>query len=68
MAKPRLELPQVHSSRLCQCWVLASKWYPLHSGRLAVDGSFQGMSFFGYGNIMTAPRHGRPVVKSPLGD
>ena len=30
------------------------RWYPLHSGRLAVDGAFQGMSFFGYGNIMTA--------------
>ena len=25
------------------------RWYPLHSGRLAVDGGFQGMSFFGYG-------------------
>jgi hypothetical protein len=30
------------------------RWYPWHSGRLAVDGSFQGMSFFGYGNFMTA--------------
>lgn len=30
------------------------RWYPLHTGRLAVDGTFQGMSFFGYGNFMTA--------------
>ena len=30
------------------------RWYPLHSERLALDGSFQGMSFFGYGNFMTA--------------
>jgi hypothetical protein len=30
------------------------RWYPLHSGRLATEGSFQGMSFFGYGNFMTA--------------
>jgi hypothetical protein len=30
------------------------RWYPTHSGRLAVDGSFQGMSFFGYGNFMSA--------------
>jgi hypothetical protein len=30
------------------------RWYPLHSGRLAIEGSFQGMSFFGYGNFMTA--------------
>jgi hypothetical protein len=30
------------------------RWYPFHSGRLALDGSFQGMSFFGYGNFMTA--------------
>ena len=29
-------------------------WYPMHSGRLQVDGSFQGMSFFGYGNFLTA--------------
>jgi hypothetical protein len=30
------------------------RWYPFHTGRLALDGSFQGMSFFGYGNFMTA--------------
>ncbi len=30
------------------------RWYPSHSGRLAIDGSFQAMSFFGYGNFMTA--------------
>ena len=30
------------------------RWYPLHSGRLALEGSFQGMSFFGYGNFITA--------------
>jgi hypothetical protein len=30
------------------------RWYPLRSGRLALAGSFQGMSFFGYGNFMTA--------------
>ena len=30
------------------------RWYPLHTGRLAVDGTFQGMSFFGYGNFITA--------------
>lgn len=30
------------------------RWYPMHSGRLAVDGLFQGMSFFGYGNFLTA--------------
>ena len=30
------------------------RWYPLHSGILAIEGSFQGMSFFGYGNFMTA--------------
>jgi len=30
------------------------RWYPLHSGRLAVDGGFQGMSFFGYGYFMSA--------------
>jgi len=30
------------------------RWYPWHSGRFAVDGSFQGMSFFGYGSFMTA--------------
>jgi hypothetical protein len=29
------------------------RWYPLHSGRIAIDGAFQGMSFFGYGNFMT---------------
>ncbi|MGC2197371.1 MAG: hypothetical protein WA628_22040 [Terriglobales bacterium] len=31
-----------------------ARWYPFHTGRFAVDGSFQGMSFFGYGNFMTA--------------
>ena len=30
------------------------RWYPFHTGRLALDGSFQGMSFFGYCNFMTA--------------
>jgi len=30
------------------------RWYPAHSSRLALDGSFQGMSFFGYGNFMSA--------------
>jgi hypothetical protein len=30
------------------------RWYPLRSGRLAVDGSFQGLSFFGYGYFLTA--------------
>src|SRR5579864_1028620 len=30
------------------------RWFPLRSGRLALEGSFQGMSFFGYGNFMTA--------------
>ncbi|PWT85805.1 MAG: hypothetical protein C5B58_02465 [Acidobacteria bacterium] len=30
------------------------RWYPLHSGRLAVEGAFQGMSFFGYGYFMAA--------------
>jgi hypothetical protein len=30
------------------------RWYPAHSSRLAVEGSFQGMSFFGYGNFMSA--------------
>jgi hypothetical protein len=30
------------------------RWYPWHSGRLALDGSFRGMSFFGYGSFMTA--------------
>jgi hypothetical protein len=30
------------------------RWYPLHSGRLAVDGLFQGLSFFGNGYFMTA--------------
>ena len=30
------------------------RWYPLHSGRLALEGSFEGMSFFGYGNLLTA--------------
>ena len=30
------------------------RWYPWQSGRLAMEGSFQGMSFFGYGNFMTA--------------
>jgi len=30
------------------------RWYPAHSNRLALDGSFQGMSFFGYGNFMSA--------------
>lgn len=30
------------------------RWYPMHSGRLAVDGAFQGMSFFGYGNFLAA--------------
>ena len=30
------------------------RWYFSHSGRLAVDGGFQGMSFFGYGYFMAA--------------
>lgn len=30
------------------------RWYPMHSGRLAVDDAYQGMSFFGYGNFMSA--------------
>ena len=30
------------------------RWYPLQSGRLAVEGGFQGMSFFGYGHFITA--------------
>jgi hypothetical protein len=30
------------------------RWYPMRSGRLAVDGGLQGMSFFGYGNFITA--------------
>jgi hypothetical protein len=30
------------------------RWYPMHSGRLAVDGGILGMSFFGYGNFITA--------------
>ena len=30
------------------------RWYPLRSGRLAVDGLFQGLSFFGYGYFITA--------------
>ena len=30
------------------------RWYPMHKGRLAVDGAYQGMSFFGYGNFMSA--------------
>jgi hypothetical protein len=34
------------------------RWYPLHSGRLAVDGSFRGLSFFGYGYFMTAKGSG----------
>lgn len=31
-----------------------ARWYPLRSGRLAIDSSIQGMSFFGYGNFITA--------------
>ena len=34
------------------------RWYPLRSGRLAVDGSFQGLSFFGYGYFLTAKGSG----------
>ncbi len=31
------------------------RWYPLHnSNRLALEGSFSGMSFFGYGNFLRA--------------
>jgi hypothetical protein len=30
------------------------RWYPMQSGRLAVDGGIQGMYFFGYGNFITA--------------
>jgi hypothetical protein len=31
------------------------RWYPLHdSNRLSVEGSFRGMSFFGYGNFTSA--------------
>jgi hypothetical protein len=30
------------------------RWYPLHSGRFALDGAFQGMSFFGYGHFISA--------------
>jgi hypothetical protein len=33
----------------------AFRWYPLHnSNRLSLDGSALGMSFFGYGNFITA--------------
>lgn len=31
-----------------------ARWYPLHSGRLALDGFFQGMYFFGYGDFYSA--------------
>lgn len=34
------------------------RWYPLRSGRLAVDGAFQGLSFFGYGYFLTAKGSG----------
>ena len=30
------------------------RWYPMQSGRLAIDGGVQGMYFFGYGNFLTA--------------
>ena len=30
------------------------RWYPGHNKRVAMDGSIQGMSFFGYGNFLTA--------------
>lgn len=31
------------------------RWYPMHgSNRLVVDGSLRGMSFFGYGNFLSA--------------
>ena len=36
------------------------RWYPLHSGRLGVNGSFQGMSFFGYGYFLTT--HGSAAI------
>jgi hypothetical protein len=32
----------------------AVRWYPTHTSRFSVDGSLQGMYFFGYGNFMTA--------------
>ena len=31
-----------------------TRWYLSHSGRFALDGSVQGMYFFGYGNFVTA--------------
>ena len=31
-----------------------TRWYLTHSGRFALDGSVQGMYFFGYGNFVTA--------------
>src|SRR5215831_18514943 len=51
------------------------RWYPWHSGRLAVDGSFQGMSFFGYGYFMSAratgivrlSRHWRAIFGYQMG-
>jgi hypothetical protein len=30
------------------------RWYPWQNGRMALEGSVQGMSFFGYGNFVTA--------------
>ena len=51
------------------------RWYPLHSGRLALDGAFQGMSFFGYGYFMSArgtgtvalSRHWRAILGYQMG-
>lgn len=31
-----------------------ARWYPMHSGRLALEGDVLGMYFFGYGNFLTA--------------
>ena len=31
----------------------AIRWYPTRNGRYSVDGSLQGMYFFGYGNFLT---------------
>jgi len=51
------------------------RWYPLHSGRLAVEGAYQGMSFFGYGYFMSAratgmvrlSRHWRAIFGYQMG-
>jgi len=51
------------------------RWYPLHSGRLAVDGGFQGMSFFGYGyfistrgmGLVSLSRHWRLTLGYQMG-